>query len=221
MNKIKKTRKSHLLIFGSFLVFIGFLTLSWNYLLRMKNEVYSDMQIEMSDAQNSSDQRTLRLKVPISNNLPDDSSSTADDTPVVIPKPIDYSKYLGVLEIPRIGLKRGFFDVDNYYNNISYNVTLVRGSTMPDVENGNLVLMAHSGDAYISYFAFLYRLEIGDVAYVTYGGNRYFYRIVDIYTVPKVGVVRIRRNLDRTCMTLITCTKNDDTTQTVYILERE
>ena len=27
---------------------------------------------------------------------------------------------------------------------------------MPDVENGNLILMAHSGDAYISFFAYLY-----------------------------------------------------------------
>ena len=189
----------------------------------MKDEVYSDMQIEMSGTYDHSSDRTLRIKVPVSDNLPEDPPlvTNTEDTPVEPPKPIDYSQYLGVLEIPRIGLKRGFFDVDNYYNNISYNVTLVSGSTMPDVENGNLILMAHSGDAYISYFAFLYRLEIGDVAYVTYGNNRYFYTIVDIYTVPKIGIVKIRRNLEKTCMTLITCTKNDDTTQTVYILERE
>ena len=64
---------------------------------------------------------------------------------------IDYSKYLGVLEIPKIGLKRGFYNIGSRYNNISYNVTIVDGSDLPDVANGNLILMAHSGDSYISY----------------------------------------------------------------------
>ena len=65
---------------------------------------------------------------------------------------------------------------------------MVGGSTLPDVVNGNLILMAHSGDAYISYFAYLYRLNIGDYAYVTYNGNKYQYQIVNIYEVPKNGI---------------------------------
>lgn len=132
---------------------------------------------------------------------------------------VDYSKYLGVLEIPKIGLKRGFYNVDSRYNNIQYNVTMVGGSTLPDVENGNLILMAHSGDAYISYFAYLFRLEVGDMAYVTYLGRRYEYQLVDIYEVPKTGVVSLRRNYDRTCLTMITCTKDNDYAQTVYVAE--
>lgn len=135
-------------------------------------------------------------------------------------KEIDYSKYLGVLEIPRIGLKRGFYGTDSKYNNINYNVTVVGGSTMPDVENGNLILMAHSGDAYISYFAYLYRLSIGNDAFITYNGNVYKYSIVNIYNVPKNGTVTINRNITKTTLTLITCTKNSDTEQTIYILER-
>ena len=132
---------------------------------------------------------------------------------------INYSKYAGVLEIPKIGLKRGFYNTDSKYNSIEYNVSVVAGSSMPDVANGNLMLMAHSGDAYISFFAYLYRLNVGDSAYVTYQGNKYQYKIVNIYTVPKTGKVAIYRNYNKTTLTLITCTKNDDTTQTLYIAE--
>ncbi len=132
---------------------------------------------------------------------------------------IDYSKYLGVLEIPRIGLKRGFYNTDSKYNNIQYNVTMLGGSNLPDVENGNLILMAHSGDAYISYFAYLWMLSIGDHAYVTYNGRKYDYQIVNIYNVEKNGVAVIHRNKERTTLTLITCTKDNDFSQTIYILE--
>ena len=90
---------------------------------------------------------------------------------------------------------------------------------MPDVANGNLILMAHSGDAYISYFAFLYKLNIGDDAYITYYGNSYHYQIVNIYEVPKIGAVTINRNMDRTTLTMITCTKDSDYLQTIYIAE--
>ena len=126
---------------------------------------------------------------------------------------------MGVLEIPKIGLKRGFYNIGSRYNNIQYNVTMVEGSSLPDVVNGNLILMAHSGDAYISYFAYLYRLNVGDYAYVTYNGYKYKYQIVNIYEVPKTGLVRIQRNYDRTSLTMITCTKDNDSTQTVYISE--
>lgn len=132
---------------------------------------------------------------------------------------VDYSKYLGVLEIPKINLKRGFYNVGNRYNNIRYNVTVVEGSTMPDIVNGNLILMAHSGTAYISYFANLWKLNVGDSCFVTYAGQKYSYQIVDIYEVEKNGLVRIKRNSEKTTLTMITCTKDNEHTQTVYIAE--
>ena len=206
---IKNIKKSQLLLIGSLLVFVGTIFISTNYLLKMKNEVYSDMNLAMSDIENETAQ--IIDNVPIANNLPSDDGSTE--------KVVDYSKYLGVLEIPRIGLKRGFYNINSKYNNIQYNVSIVRGSTLPDVVNGNLILMAHSGDAYISYFAYLYRLQVGNYAYVTYNGVKYKYKIVNIYDVEKNGVVRIVRNYDKTTLTLVTCTKDNDTMQTVYIAE--
>jgi LPXTG-site transpeptidase (sortase) family protein len=152
-------------------------------------------------------------EVPITNNLPEDTKT--EEKPQQV---IDYSKYLGVLEIPKIGLKRGFYNIDSRYNDIQYNVTLAQGSSMPDVAKGNLILMAHSGDAAISYFAYLYILKIGDYAYVTYNGTKYTYQLINVYDVPKTGKVKIVRSYDETTLTLITCTKNNDQAQTVYIL---
>lgn len=206
-NRIKK---SHILIIGSFFVFIGIIFVSWNYLLKMRDTVYSDMKIAMMDVPMELESTTVGDVPPVEN-----VEKKADNTNYVI----DYSKYLGVLEIPKIGLKRGFYNTDSRYNNIQYNVTLVSGSTMPDVENGNTILIAHSGDAYISYFAYLWRLGIGDHAYITYGGRKFDFQIVDIYENAKNGAVTIRRNVEKTTLTMITCTKNNDSTQTIYIAE--
>ena len=133
---------------------------------------------------------------------------------------IDYSIYYGILEIPKIGLKRGFHNIGSKYNDIRYNVTMLDGSTTPTEGYGNLILMAHSGDAYISYFAYLYKLEVGDDCYITINGEEYHYQIVNIYDVGKSGAVTIDRNYDKMTLTLITCTKDNDTLQTVYIAEK-
>ena len=209
----KKIKKSQILLLGSLLVFVGICTLSFEYFGRMKDDVFTDMDLKLNAGLVVADDEEATTDVPITNNLPEDNKQEVQ-APV-----IDYSKYLGVLEIPKVGLKRGFYNLDSKYNDIQYNVTLVEGSNMPDVVNGNLILMAHSGDAAVSYFAYLYILKIGDKAYVTYNGNKYTYQIVNIYDVPKTGRVKIVRSYDKTTLTLITCTKNNDKSQTVYILE--
>lgn len=209
-NRIKK---SHTLMLGSFLIFVGFFSLFSNYFAKMREEVYSEMKIAMMDYPVDEINVSSNNQV-VENVISSDSPHENNKTYV-----IDYSKYLGVLEIPKIGLKRGFYNFDSRYNNVQYNVTMVEGSTMPDYPNGNLILMAHSGDAYISFFAYLWKLNVGDTAYVSYLGKKYQFQITDIYDVPKIGVVKIRRNMDRTCLTLITCTKDNDTAQTIYVAE--
>ena len=213
-NSFKHIRKSQLLFIGSFLVFIGIITLSYNHLVFLKDQVFANMKIAMLDLENvPNDDLQGEVDIPEVENVSDGTVYQQNE------KEIDYSRYAGVLEIPKISLKRGFYNTDSKYNNIEHNVSMITGSSMPDVPNGNLMLMAHSGDAYISFFAYLYRLKVGDSAYVTYQGNKYRYQIVNIYTVPKTGKVAIYRNYNKTTLTLITCTKNDDTTQTIYIAE--
>ncbi len=198
------------MLFGSLLVFGGIVVLNWPKLVDIRNELYSDMLILFSDQ-----------NVEVVENVPitQDVATTVEEP--VVEEPIDYSKYLGVLEIPRVHLKRGFYNTDNKYNDIKYNVMFLPGSDLPDVQNGNLILVAHSGTGYNSYFRYLYRLNIGDTASVTYNGNVYNYRIVNIYNVDKVGWVDVVRNESKTCLTLITCTKDDDNHQTIYVAELE
>ena len=209
-----KLKKSQLLLLGSLLIFVGIISLSFNYFLKLREDVYSDMKISMMD-DFVDKQNDVVEEVPMTENVSNESANTTDNNYV-----IDYSKYLGVLEIPSIGLKRGFYGVGSRYNNIQYNVTMVNGTSLPDQVNGNTILMAHSGDAYISFFAYLYKLEIGNIAYITYHGNQYTYQLVNRYDVPKIGVVSIKRDYNKTCLTLITCTKDNDSLQTVYIFEQ-
>lgn len=213
--KIKniKMKKSQLCLFGSLLIIAGIFLLSMNHLKELKKQIFSEIQL--GPIENHISEVILEdMPQEVKSNVEQEKEEKKEEK-----KPIDYSQYHGVLEIPKIRLKRGFYDIGNRYNTIEKNVTVISGSTMPDVPAGNLILAAHSGDAYISYFAYLYKLTVGDQAYVTYKGNVYKYQIVNIYNVPKTGTVTINRDVNKSTLTMITCTKNSDTEQTVYIAE--
>lgn len=126
--------------------------------------------------------------------------------------------YIAVLKINKINLVRGLVDESSYLNNIKYNVQIIKGSNMPDVVGGNLILAAHSGDAGISYFRNLDKLEIGDDATIDYKNKTYTYKVVSIYDINKNGKVEIKRNISKTTLTLITCKHNTEK-QIVTILE--
>ena len=127
--------------------------------------------------------------------------------------------YIGYLEVPDVNIKRGFVSLDSKYNSIGYNVMLVKGSTMPDKKNGNLILAAHRGSSSVSFFDKLYKLEDGAYAYVTYQGKVYAYKLTSRYYEEKDGRLTITRNANASVLTLITCTRNDKTTQTIFIFE--
>ena len=127
--------------------------------------------------------------------------------------------YIGYLSIPKINLKKGFLDKRSPETDVEKNILVVDGSTYPDKDKGNLMLAGHSGTGWKAFFNDLYKLNKGDIAVVTYKGKTYTYKIVNIYTQPKVGKIAIYRNYDKTTLTLITCTNNDSTTQTIYIAE--
>ena len=130
-----------------------------------------------------------------------------------------YEEYIGVLEISKINFYKGFYNKNSGLNNVDYNLYVLPESSYPDVVNGNLMIAGHSGNYNNSYFANLYKLNVGDTAKVTYKGKKYTYKITDIYYEKKTGTVRILRDKNKTTLTLITCTKDDETTQTIYIFE--
>ena len=126
--------------------------------------------------------------------------------------------YIGILEIPLLNLKKGFYKIDDVNNNVNRNIQVIKGSDMPNVVNGTFILAGHSGSGVYSHFKNLYKLSLNDDLYIYYGENKYSYKIVDIYDVEKNGKVKIKRDGNQTYLVLITCRYNTNK-QIVIIAE--
>jgi len=116
--------------------------------------------------------------------------------------------YIALLKIPKISLERGLVERDSYLNNINYNVEILDASSMPDEENGNVILAGHSGNARISYFKNLNQLTLNDEIIIIYNGKTYTYKVVNIYDIEKTGQAQIIRNENTSTITLVTCRHN-------------
>lgn len=130
---------------------------------------------------------------------------------------ISSDEYVLVLEIPDINLKKGLVDIASKYNDVKYNIQIIDESNYPNIENGNLILAAHNGSDYYAYFRNLSKLKVGNSVYVYYEGLKYHYILDKIYDIKKDGSAEIKRDVDKTTITLITCKDNTDDMQVVYI----
>ena len=126
--------------------------------------------------------------------------------------------YIAVLRIPKINLKRGLVDKDSKYNNIKYNIMIHKESDAPDKEGGNVILVAHSGTAGVSYFRNVDKLSLDDEIYLDYNSQTYSYKITNIYDIEKTGIAPIRKETTKSTITLITCRHNTNK-QIVVIAE--
>ena len=89
--------------------------------------------------------------------------------------------------------------------------------TFETVSHGELMLIGSPKLKSISISSFF---PIRDYPYLrdkSMKGWEYVYKIDKIYNEKKTGRVRILRNKNNTTLTLITCTKDDNYHQTVYI----
>lgn len=211
MLKRIKLKNSTLILTGLIIISIGICIGLYEYFEERKNKTFSDMNILLYESEmpeNIIEENTTQ----ITDSEEEVSEENTNDNEISF-------TYYGILEIPKINLKRGFFNIDSKYNNVDYNITVINGSTFPDEENNNLILAAHSGDCPVCYFDKLYKLSKNDKAYIYYKNIKYEYKIVDTYEVEKDGTVAIYRDYNKNTLTLITCTRNSNTKQTVYILE--
>ncbi len=117
-------------------------------------------------------------------------------------------EYIMILEIPKVDLKKGIYPKNSKLNTIEKNVAILKESSFPNEENGNVILAAHNGDSSISYFNQLHKMNVKDKAYIYYRGIKYTYVVDKIYDVEKDGDVEIERDKDKNALTLITCRKN-------------
>lgn len=146
----------------------------------------------------------------------EDSSIIFTDKQNVQDKKTITNKYVAVLEIPEINLKRGLVALGDKRNNADYNIQTIEHSKMPDQKNGNLILAAHSGSSSVSYFKNLNKLKINDELIVYYNGVKYTYVLSNYYDIDKTGYADIVRDNNQNTLTLVTC-KRGTNKQTIFI----
>lgn len=212
----KQPRTSTVLLFALIIFILGIYLIFYNYLVSKKEKIYSSMNLLLFKDETPS--QVEKIKENEDKNTTSLLPTQQANNQQVNTQKVSYN-YIGTIEITKIKLKRGFLDITSPYNTVSRNVTVINQSTFPNVDKGNLILAAHSGNCSICYFDKLYKLSVGDKAYVVYKKYKYTYILKNIYNVLKTGQVEIKRNPDKTVLTLITCTHNSDTQQTVYIFE--
>lgn len=198
--KIKRTSPSVTAFIGALLTLIGGFFLSYNYIQAKTVVAYDYMSKAYYDGSD----------VVI---IPEEEETEEQLSEEVT------NDYIGYLTIPKINLTKGFYDKRSEENDVDKNLLVVNGSDYPDKDRGNFIIAGHSGTGWNSFFNDLYKLNIGDTASVSFKNKKYTYSIVNIYTQPKIGKLAIYRDYEKTTLTLITCTNNDSTTQTVYIAE--
>jgi len=200
------------IILGVILITFGITLMSNNYIKTKREETFNDMNLLLLDS-SIDEVNTEESNDETPNEEVDEEPSKSDTSN-------NYEPYLAVLKIPKLNLERGFYDKTSSLNNVDYNILFHSNSDYPDKLNGNVILASHSGTSSISYFKNLYKLELGDEAQINYKNTTYTYKVVNIYKEEKDGTIAIYRNKEKSTLTLITCTKNDNAKQTVYILER-
>ncbi len=204
--KKERSKKSWLEIIGFLLIFVGLLLIIYHFVSRkvittMEQEAIKNFYIEQQEVVVEDNQN---------DHLKDENQAQKTNK----------IEYIAVIKIPKINLIRGLVDRNSYLNNISYNVEILDDSNMPDEENGNVILAAHSGNASISYFQDLDKLVVGDKVTIDYKGKTYNYKVVRIYDIEKKGTLNLNRNNDISTLTLITCRHNTNN-QIIVICELE
>ena len=192
--KKEKNKKSWLVIIGFLLVFSGLCLIIYHFvsnkqIVNQEEDAIKEFYIQEQEI----------IKKDESTEEPKEEKEVKEQKKI---------EYIAVLKIPKINLVRGLVDPNSYLNNISYNVAFLDNSAMPDKENGNVILAAHSGTARISYFRNLDKLIIGDEVTIDYKSITYRYKVVSIYDIEKTGTAKIVRNKDISTLTLVTCRHN-------------
>ena len=200
--KSKKVKRGVLTILSLFLITLSLVLFIFKYY-----PIYKNKQTEKTEIKNFFN---IQKKYNIALASSQKEVSEIDNT----------DSYIGIIEIPKIGLKKGFYSIKSNKNNVDINIEVLKESTMPDVLNGNLILASHSGNSRISYFRRLSEIRIDDYASIYFHGKKYSYKLVNRYDIPKTGKAIISRNGFKSTLTLITC-KQKFNEQTIFIFELE
>ena len=131
---------------GVILVICGTLVLLSDYIKDKRDVVFSEMNLVLSS-------------INMDENLNNQDNITSDESEEPKEEKNDnytYEEYLGIVDISKIGLYKGFYNKNSNLNNVKFNLYVLPESNYPDTESGNLIIAGHSGNYNNSYFANLY-----------------------------------------------------------------
>ena len=201
---------------GVILIILGIALLLINIVSEKREKAFSDMNLALSsnitnnddviNEENNSDEQKHEVQEVVEDRKSEENAYV-------------YEPYIGTLEINKINFYKGFYSKDSSLNNVKFNLYLMPVSSYPDQDKGNVIIAGHSGNYSNSYFRDLYRLEKDDSINIYYNNVKYIYNITNIYKQDKTGTINIYRDTEKSSLTLITCTQNDESHQTVYIAE--
>ena len=128
--------------------------------------------------------------------------------------------YLMILHIPKIGVKKGIYNINDKNNNVDKNIQILPSSSMPDEDKGNVILASHNGNTKVSYFKDLEKLDINDLSYIYYKGTKYTYKVYKKEIVDKIGSINISKDKNSSNLILISCKNGTNDKQIVYVLKQ-
>lgn len=200
LKKIKRNKNLLFIVIGSFIMILGSCILIYNYNLNKKMDEIEDKSIDVF------------FEEPISEDVDSIIEHPKEEKNEVI---IDYK---AILEIPKINLKKGIVDKNSLANNVNRNIYVLKETSFPDEQvNSHIILAAHSGNSYISFFKNLNKLDLEDQVYFYYEQMKYIYKISKKYEIDKTGTMALRLT-DKSDITLISCI-NGTKKQIVFVGE--
>ena len=119
--------------------------------------------------------------------------------------------YLLILDIPKINLTKGIYNINDPNNNIDKNIKILNYSNL---NNNTIFLASHSGTSNNTYFNNIKDLDVKDKIYIYYNQIKYTYIVSKIYLIDKTGYLEENVNIkDR--LILITCSTIHDNKQLI------
>lgn len=206
LRKKEKTNKRYLLIIliGIFFFLLGTSFLIFNYYKQEKQDNIEQEKIEEFFEIEEQEEMQEEVKEEIK-----DDEETSSEV-------VQEENYIGILEIPKINLKKGLVDKNSPSNNVNKNIYTLKETTLPDERiNSHIILASHSGNSYISYFKNLKKLDMKDKVYFYYKNVKYIYEISNKYEIDKTGTTELKIT-NKSDITLITCISGTNK-QVVYV----
>lgn len=200
--KKEKTNKRYLLIIliGIFFFLLGTSFLIFNYYEQEKQNNIEEEKIEEFFEIDEQEEVEEEIK---------EDEETSSEV-------VQEDSYIGILEIPKINLKKGLVDKNSHSNNVNKNIYTLKETTLPDERiNSHIILASHSGNSYISYFKNLKKLDMKDKVYFYYKNVKYIYEISNKYEIDKTGTTELKIT-NKSDITLITCISGTNK-QVVYV----